>query len=368
MRVTTNQPKNYDRCIYLYGPCVIMGTMVEDKHTIGSFLQNMINREDYRCKVVNCGAVGYIGPHLTALPELGKVMHTPLKAGDVIIVDYLEKTDLDGKFATINYVDVIRKNDIEAKWITWGTRHCNYKVNKLYASAIFDKIEPEIRKNVDNRANVHIPYEYIDELYIKRFFGNFNKLQYQKIGAIVMNCNPFTKGHRYLIEEARKQVDFLIVFVVEEDGSYFSFHERYSMVCEGVADMDGIMVVPSGGFILTKSTFPQYFVKEIDENIERNTENDIRLFAEEIASRLNITHRFVGEEREDIVTRTYNDTMNRVLPEYGIQFIEIPRKKCNEHAISASLVRKYLENGNWDKLVKLVPETTKLFLEYSLPD
>ena len=34
------------------------------------------------------------------------------------------------------------------------------------------------------------------------------------VGAIVMNCNPFTMGHRYLIETAASQVDRLYVFVL----------------------------------------------------------------------------------------------------------------------------------------------------------
>ncbi|MDO4191499.1 MAG: adenylyltransferase/cytidyltransferase family protein, partial [Bacteroidales bacterium] len=40
-------------------------------------------------------------------------------------------------------------------------------------------------------------------------------------GCIVMNCNPVTKGHVYLIETAAKQVDTLHVFCVKEDASVF---------------------------------------------------------------------------------------------------------------------------------------------------
>ena len=45
-----------------------------------------------------------------------------------------------------------------------------------------------------------------------------------------MNCNPMTKGHLHLLETARKFVDYLYVFVVEEDKSDIPFAVRYAMV------------------------------------------------------------------------------------------------------------------------------------------
>ena len=42
------------------------------------------------------------------------------------------------------------------------------------------------------------------------------------VGAIVMNANPFTKGHRYLIEKAAAECGFVYVFVLSEDKSVFS--------------------------------------------------------------------------------------------------------------------------------------------------
>ena len=51
----------------------------------------------------------------------------------------------------------------------------------------------------------------------------------KKIGAVVVNCNPFTLGHKFLIEESSKRVDTLIVFVVSEDESVFTFNERFAI-------------------------------------------------------------------------------------------------------------------------------------------
>ena len=56
-----------------------------------------------------------------------------------------------------------------------------------------------------------------------------------RIGVVVMNANPFTMGHRYLLEQAASQVDHLFVIPVKEDVSMFSYEERRAMICAGIA-------------------------------------------------------------------------------------------------------------------------------------
>lgn len=146
--------------------------------------------------------------------------------------------------------------------------------------------------------------------------------------------------------------------MVEEDKSVFSFMERFAMVCEGVADLKNVKVVPSGPFILSRTSFPKYFIKESDADIVENVENDITFFAERIAPYLSISYRFVGEEPNDSVTNEYNLAMKRILPKYGIELVEIPRKEQDNTYISASLVRKYLTDDDTMNLKKLVPEST----------
>lgn len=130
------------------------------------------------------------------------------------------------------------------------------------------------------------------------------------------------------------------------------------MVCEGVADLKNVKVVPSGPFILSRTSFPKYFIKESDADIVENVENDITFFAERIAPYLSISYRFVGEEPNDSVTNEYNLAMKRILPKYGIELVEIPRKEQDNTYISASLVRKYLTDDDTMNLKKLVPEST----------
>ena len=134
------------------------------------------------------------------------------------------------------------------------------------------------------------------------------------------------------------------------------------MVCQGTSDLENVMVVPSGPYILSRNTFPEYFQKLEDEDLRRNTEDDITLFAEKIAPRLGITYRFVGEEREDKVTNEYNETMKRILPLHGIQVVEIPRKADSQSVISASRVRQCLSENRLEELDELIPASTKRIL------
>ncbi|MDR0786169.1 MAG: hypothetical protein LBE74_09895 [Treponema sp.] len=188
-----------------------------------------------------------------------------------------------------------------------------------------------------------------------------------KIGAIVMNCNPFTLGHRYLVEYAAQRVKYLYIFAVEENKSIFPFKDRFELIKQGVSDMPNVTVLPSGKFIISSLTFVDYFNKSEIQDRVIDPSQDVRLFAEEIAPALGVTVRFAGEEPLDKVTRQYNEAMGRILPEYGIAFEEIPRMETDGEVVSASRVRALLEEGAWaevaGRLERLVPKTTLNYLE-----
>ena len=179
-----------------------------------------------------------------------------------------------------------------------------------------------------------------------------------RIGSIVMNCNPFTLGHQYLIEYASKKVDHLYVFVVEENRSYFSFEERMELVKKGTAHLDNVHVVPSGEWVLSFKTLPMYFEKATFQEEKVDAQTDLEIFARYVAPALGITKRFVGEEPTDKVTKQYNEQMRRVCSDFDIEFEEIPRKEVDGIIVSASVVRKYLEEKRFDELKKFVPEST----------
>ena len=173
-------------------------------------------------------------------------------------------------------------------------------------------------------------------------------------GAIVANCNPFTNGHKYLMETAAALVDTLHVFVVSEDASEFPFSMRYEMVKRGTAHIKNLILHQSGDYMISHSTFPTYFIKDMARAKDVNVELDLTLFGKRIAPALEIKKRFVGTEPYCEVTNAYNEAMKTMLPKFGIEVVEIERKD----GISASKVREAMKNGDINLIKTLVPAST----------
>lgn len=178
------------------------------------------------------------------------------------------------------------------------------------------------------------------------------------VGAIVANCNPFTRGHRYLIETAAAQCKWLHLFILSENKGMFSPQMRLEMARSGCDDLRNVLVHPSGPYMVSSATFPSYFIKDKARVDDIHCELDVRLFGEKIAPALNITRRYVGTEPNCAVTAQYNAQMKRLLPKYNIELIEIERKVAGSTAISASRVRSMLENRQYDQLSELLPESS----------
>ena len=176
----------------------------------------------------------------------------------------------------------------------------------------------------------------------------------QPTGCIVMNCNPFTLGHRYLIEQAAKQVERLYVMVVKEDCSLFAYTERKAMVEQGVADIENVNVIDGSDYAISRATFPTYFLKRLDDAADTQMLLDLDLFRRHIAPALGATVRFVGTEPTDQLTRRYNQLMHEALKDVR----EINRLEKDGNAVSASRVRKAMEEGDMNTIRQLVPPTT----------
>lgn len=173
-------------------------------------------------------------------------------------------------------------------------------------------------------------------------------------GVIVMNCNPFTLGHRWLIEQSSKQVRRLYVVVVVEDCSLFSYEERKAMVCRGTSDLTNVIVVDGNDYAISATTFPTYFLKQLDTASDTQMLLDLDLYRRHIAPALGATVRFVGTEPSDALTHRYNQLMKQMLPDVR----ELPRLECGGKAVSASLVRKAISDNCLAKAAPLVPPST----------
>lgn len=173
-------------------------------------------------------------------------------------------------------------------------------------------------------------------------------------GIIIMNCNPFTLGHRYLIEQAAQQVDTLYILVVREDCSMFGYDERKAMIVRGVAHINNVVVCDGSEYSISATTFPTYFLKCLSDASDTQMTLDIDLYRRHIAPALGATVRFVGTEPDDPLTRRYNELMKSMLPDVR----EVARLQQSGVAVSASRVRKAIVENHLALAARLVPPTT----------
>ena len=244
----------------------------------------------------------------------------------------------------------------------------------IYHSFIFTKIENinifrslgyELIHKIENVALLESGIYNIKK-YLADMLKEYNLDPFTKRTAIVMNCNPFTLGHRYLIEEAASKNTEVLVFVVEENKSIFPFIYRYAMVKEGISHLHNVRVIKGGEYIISQVTFPTYFLKKEDEILKAYTTLDASIFGRYFCKTLNITKRFIGQEPNCKVTRAYNDALKKILPNYGVEVVEIKRKSFGEDVISASRVRKLIMQGKIPLIKNIVPSSTWNFLNSSV--
>lgn len=175
--------------------------------------------------------------------------------------------------------------------------------------------------------------------------------------ALVMNANPFTLGHQYLVEKAASQCDALHLFLISEDASLIPFSVRKKLALEGISHLPNVICHDSGPYIISNATFPSYFLKDEESVIKGHAKLDLLIFTK-IAKALSVTRRYVGEEPYSQVTGIYNQIMAQQLPLSGIECIIVPRKESMGKPISASIVRQLLQRNDFEALEKLVPAAT----------
>ena len=198
---------------------------------------------------------------------------------------------------------------------------------------------------------------------LKQFIAGLPRREGGVIGAAVMHCNPFTNGHRYLIETAAAECDQFYVFVLSEDRGLFPAADRLELVKQGTADLPNVTVLPSGPYMISAATFPTYFLPSGTDPSTIQCKLDVEIFAGSIAPALGITRRYVGTEPLSPVTNAYNQALLAGLPPRGIEVREITRRELDGAPISASRVRALLQEGKTDELEPLVPPTTFRYLK-----
>jgi [citrate (pro-3S)-lyase] ligase len=317
------------------------------------------------------------------IPALTRILHSKIQNGDIVVMISHDLEDYAYLFRDnplFSGTDILPMFDrphscAEEVWIDKShTNHRGYRLIGEYFHNILKQNQgrfaeilsrltletEECRRMPKNAEEITVDaglQEYLNFLADKRTSSN-------DIGAIVMNANPFTNGHRYLVEYAVKHCSFLYIFVLQEEKSFFKFGTRFSLVEKGVEDLSNVCVLPGGKFIISTETLPEYFNKEDCPFVTIDASKDLQTFCEHIAPTLNISKRFVGEEPLDNITRQYNEQMKECFCEHSLEVVEIPRKTdSNGDVISASVVRSiFVTKQSLEEIQPLVPESTFEFL------
>jgi [citrate (pro-3S)-lyase] ligase len=397
-RLTTDLPDASDGTVYVFGNSVILGMGTDDAHTIPSFVQRGINQAlppERSMSVVNMANMGgkqfrdmlslidtqsfteddivVVGIHSN--PSYFKRLY----GAEFITCDTQSLFDRPHEFGDV-FLDHAHLNSVGSGVV--GAAICTTLAHRGLlqdhreqdrvgttatdappAQAVVENTTPPDQGSSDARPDSELSGNELKQL--EAFLDTLKPLRPSEgsTGAIVMNCNPFTLGHRYLVEFAAKKVDSLFVFVVEEDKSFFPFADRIELVRKGVSHLGNVTVLPSGRFIISSLTFDWYFDKETIQDEVIDPSSDVRIFGEHIAPALGIQVRFVGEEPFDQITRQYNATMARLLPKYGVRVEIIPRLESGGAAISASRVRALLKERDFAGIADIVPDTTLDYLK-----
>lgn len=193
--------------------------------------------------------------------------------------------------------------------------------------------------------------EYVDALSKKRVDAD-------NVASIVVNANPFTYGHQYLIEKVANENDVVHVFVVSQDSSIVPYAVRYELVKRGTCHLKNVILHKAGNYIISSATFPSYFIKDGKTVVNTHAKLDLEIFKTYIVPALNIKRRYVGEEPYCEVTKNYNRIMKESLEKDGIECRVIPRLEQDGKAISASRVRACIKEGRIEEIKGLVPSTT----------
>lgn len=395
-RVTTGVPVKYQRSVYVFGTSQVYGFGSEDAHTVSSLLQarlNELHRQDSGFPAHGVQNRGIRGGSYHML--LGHLKHTPLRQGDLVIF-FVCMVDTDsGRLGwaetpqetlprivalcqgqgipTMDATPLFERPHPHGE-VFIDPNHLGPRGNRVLADKLFqtffqlprehEAAAEDIAQALRLEAIPEFSQEREDQLLsipeVRDYLDHLRSLRPASgtVGCIVMNCNPFTRGHRHLISLAAGQVDHLFVFISREDRQRFNYAQRFRMVQAGTADLANVTVLPYSGVWGVASTHPQYYDKEANPDAKLDATDDLSNFGRYMAKALGITKRFAGQEPYCPVTSQYNRQMAEHMPRYGIEYIEVERHCIDGAPVSASAVRKCMREADYATLRRLVPEST----------
>ena len=361
VRYTVSVPPHPVRTIHVFGSCLVLGACVSDENTFESYLQQRFNAAGKKWAVVNHG----VGDGRFLLNTIIYAMSVPMSEADVIVIlDHLPPTISDDTIAASAWFLEKRSNEV---MFFNSAYHTNARANMIIATQLDKLISPcegDYGERMSYFAFKGIKFDKIlrPELYSDKFIPYLRYLSrlHRDVegacAAVLINADPFTLGHRYLIEGALKLFSHVYVFLLDQK-SYFSFDERYEMARRGVEGLS-VTIIRTEEFYASSRNFPEYFNRDTyveGADLSDTVEIELRVLIEKIFPFLRIKARFLGEERLGSVTWKYNELVRRVDAEYGIETRVLPRLTVEGDIVSASTVRKLFTDGKLAAIQQLVP-------------
>lgn len=309
-----------------------------EKNAISNFLEKFSLQYDFNSDVT------------VFIEDENKIVGTVSKTGNVIkclaVDEDYQQDNLSSKLIT-KIIEILNNE---------GQFHYLVYTKKIYENIFLEFGFNTITKGINSifleggSPNIFSEIQSIKKKLTIQYGQDIFKSQ---IGSIVMNANPITNGHLHLIEKASKENDLVIVFILEEDQSYFSFKERFALAYAAISPYNNVVLIPSTKYIISKETFPNYFLKEVNIHAREYSLIDTKIFKEYFMKELSIDYRYVGTETDPLM-KIYNDTLKDQL---GEKLIIVERISEENNIISASLVRKMIKDNDIENALIYLPKS-----------
>lgn len=355
-RLTCWNNETFINEVHFFGPCITFGLFSTDRFTIESILQKKMNDNGLRYNINNYGVPD--GGDL--INDILYMLSTQMRENDYVIWINRFNDNLKQILAShnIRVIDLSQAFYGQHNFFVNDTIHTTEKGNKIIAEYIFKNINfNKSDINYKTVAPTSFKFVKIDNRY-EQYLISEKVSGFHSYGSIVINANPFTFGHKYLIDKALETVDFLYVFLVENSSKSMPFYERYIIAKEAIGENKRVKLLSAGDFFASEQSFNAYFWGENDFDAYKHVEYFLRI----VAPILNITYRFFGTEPNNMICRKFNEYCMDELPKNGVNVIQIQRKCNHGNSISASKVRELLGKGELDMYNELISPWATMFL------
>lgn len=361
-----------NRC-YLIGPCIVEGNTCPEGKSFPEYLQkhlDMFFENKYAVIAISV-------PFYVISNYLKIVKCLAVRSNDIIIcIETVSQKCITcyfenwGDVPDFDFLEVFNSRSDTPEWFSNEPGHTSGYANMKLTEYLVGSIKRQINASNDNillqKGEGYLSIE--KENQIKTYLEStdcFSHIEMGKrVGAIIMKCAPITLGHEYLIDYARKHVDYLYIFVVKQNDSCIRFADRLAMLNQCIKKWDNIKVNSFDKFTESSIVMPDFLPKKISYRLERqlNKDNevdvwqDVEIFARYIASALNISVLFAGKEEAEEDANGENIDIKRTLEDYGIELEDIAKMKIDDTVINTSDVRMLISQSQWEKVRRFVSE------------